>query len=185
MRTARRVSSLLHRDVQCLCRYRAGEAEGQRRRGVIRDIRHDDVEPASRRIPEADLGLTIFTCFSNHCHTPTCTSTRVLSRQRRSETAHDFCNLRISGQSFHACSRRSSARRRSTCAKSSGSSAKPVPGLQGTGSGSVVGNRRRCFSQSACDLSPYLLPSEENSDGYQKTFKTVWHATLRRARTSG
>jgi integrase len=28
---------------------------------------------------------------------------------------------------------------------------------------------------------PYLFPSEENSDGYQKTFKTVWHATLRRA----
>lgn len=29
--------------------------------------------------------------------------------------------------------------------------------------------------------SPFLFPSEENPDGYQKTFKTVWHATLRRA----
>jgi hypothetical protein len=29
--------------------------------------------------------------------------------------------------------------------------------------------------------SSFLFPSEENSDGYQKTFKTVWHATLRRA----
>jgi hypothetical protein len=26
-----------------------------------------------------------------------------------------------------------------------------------------------------------LFPSEENSDGHQKTLKTVWHATLRRA----
>jgi len=30
--------------------------------------------------------------------------------------------------------------------------------------------------------SPYLFPSDENSDSYQKTFKTVWHATLRRAK---
>jgi integrase len=29
--------------------------------------------------------------------------------------------------------------------------------------------------------SDYLFPSDENADGYQKTFKTVWHATLRRA----
>jgi integrase len=29
--------------------------------------------------------------------------------------------------------------------------------------------------------SPFLFPSDENVDGYQKTFKTVWHATLRRA----
>jgi integrase len=29
---------------------------------------------------------------------------------------------------------------------------------------------------------PFLFPSEENPDGYQKTFKTVWHATLRRAK---
>jgi integrase len=29
--------------------------------------------------------------------------------------------------------------------------------------------------------SEYLFPSDENADGYQKTFKTVWHATLRRA----
>ena len=29
---------------------------------------------------------------------------------------------------------------------------------------------------------PYLFPSDENADGYQKTFKTVWHATLRRAK---
>jgi integrase len=27
----------------------------------------------------------------------------------------------------------------------------------------------------------YLFPSDENTDGHQKTFKTVWHATLRRA----
>jgi integrase len=27
----------------------------------------------------------------------------------------------------------------------------------------------------------YLFPSDDNADGYQKTFKTVWHATLRRA----
>jgi len=29
--------------------------------------------------------------------------------------------------------------------------------------------------------SQYLFPSDENADGYQKTFKTAWHATLRRA----
>ena len=29
--------------------------------------------------------------------------------------------------------------------------------------------------------SPYLFPSEENPNGYQMTFKTVWRATLRRA----
>jgi integrase len=29
--------------------------------------------------------------------------------------------------------------------------------------------------------SPYLFPSEENRNGYQMTFKTVWRATLRRA----
>jgi integrase len=29
--------------------------------------------------------------------------------------------------------------------------------------------------------SQYLFPSDENPDGYQKTFKTAWHATLRRA----
>jgi integrase len=28
---------------------------------------------------------------------------------------------------------------------------------------------------------PFLFPSALNEDGYQKTFKTVWHATLRRA----
>ena len=28
---------------------------------------------------------------------------------------------------------------------------------------------------------PFLFPSEGSADGYQKTFKTVWHATLRRA----
>ncbi len=28
---------------------------------------------------------------------------------------------------------------------------------------------------------PYVFPSDGNSGGYQKTFKTVWHATLRRA----
>lgn len=27
---------------------------------------------------------------------------------------------------------------------------------------------------------PYLFPSNESADGHQKTFKTVWHATLRR-----
>ena len=30
-------------------------------------------------------------------------------------------------------------------------------------------------------FSPYLFPSDENSSGHQKTLKTVWHATLRRA----
>jgi integrase len=29
--------------------------------------------------------------------------------------------------------------------------------------------------------SPYLFPSDGNADGHQKTFKTVWHAVLRRA----
>ena len=29
--------------------------------------------------------------------------------------------------------------------------------------------------------SPFLFPSEGNPSGYQRTFKTVWHATLRRA----
>ena len=28
---------------------------------------------------------------------------------------------------------------------------------------------------------PFLFPSEKSSGGYQKTFKTAWHATLRRA----
>ncbi|MGI9074184.1 MAG: tyrosine-type recombinase/integrase [Bryobacteraceae bacterium] len=28
---------------------------------------------------------------------------------------------------------------------------------------------------------PFLFPSDENPDGHQKSFKTVWHATLRRA----
>ena len=28
---------------------------------------------------------------------------------------------------------------------------------------------------------PYLFPSEDNPDEHQKTFKTTWHATLRRA----
>jgi len=30
--------------------------------------------------------------------------------------------------------------------------------------------------------SPFLFPSKDSLDGYQKTFKTVWHATLRRAK---
>jgi integrase len=30
--------------------------------------------------------------------------------------------------------------------------------------------------------SPYLFPSDENPSGYQKTLKTVWQATLRRAK---
>jgi integrase len=30
--------------------------------------------------------------------------------------------------------------------------------------------------------SPYLFPSDENPSGHQKTLKTVWDATLRRAR---
>jgi integrase len=29
--------------------------------------------------------------------------------------------------------------------------------------------------------SESLFPSDENTDGHQKTLKTVWHATLRRA----
>ncbi len=28
---------------------------------------------------------------------------------------------------------------------------------------------------------PFLFPSDENPEGHQKSFKTVWHATLRRA----
>ena len=31
---------------------------------------------------------------------------------------------------------------------------------------------------------PFLFPSDENPDGHQKSFKTVWHATLRRAGVS-
>jgi len=31
---------------------------------------------------------------------------------------------------------------------------------------------------------PYLFPSDANPNGYQQTFKTVWHATLRRAGVS-
>ena len=31
---------------------------------------------------------------------------------------------------------------------------------------------------------PYLFPSDVTPDGYQKTFKTVWHATLRTGRCS-
>jgi len=30
----------------------------------------------------------------------------------------------------------------------------------------------------------YLFPSDENASGHQKTFKTAWHATLRRAKVS-
>jgi len=30
--------------------------------------------------------------------------------------------------------------------------------------------------------SPWLFPSDENPTGHQKTLKTVWHATLRRAK---
>jgi integrase len=29
---------------------------------------------------------------------------------------------------------------------------------------------------------PYLFPGDENASGHQKTFKTAWHATLRRAK---
>ena len=35
------------------------------------------------------------------------------------------------------------------------------------------------FRLSRC--SPLLFPSDENPGGHQKTLKTVWHATLRRA----
>ena len=31
-------------------------------------------------------------------------------------------------------------------------------------------------------LGDYLFPSDENASGHQKTFKTAWHATLRRAK---
>lgn len=31
------------------------------------------------------------------------------------------------------------------------------------------------------ESSHFLFPSNETADGYQKTFKTVWHSTLRRA----
>jgi hypothetical protein len=30
---------------------------------------------------------------------------------------------------------------------------------------------------------PYLFPSEKNKSGHQKTLKTVWHKTLKRATT--
>jgi len=30
--------------------------------------------------------------------------------------------------------------------------------------------------------SPWLFPSDENPSGHQKTLKTVWHASLRRAK---
>ena len=30
--------------------------------------------------------------------------------------------------------------------------------------------------------SPYLFPSDENPSGHQRTLKTVWSATLRRAK---
>jgi len=30
----------------------------------------------------------------------------------------------------------------------------------------------------------YLFPSDENASGHQKTFKTAWHATLRRAKVT-
>ena len=48
--------------------------------------------------------------------------------------------------------------------------------------GTADGHRGGRF-QPACPVGPgpYLFPSEVTADGYQKTFKTVWHATLRRA----
>jgi integrase len=33
-------------------------------------------------------------------------------------------------------------------------------------------------------LGEYLFPSDENASGHQKTFKTAWHATLRRAKVT-
>ena len=41
------------------------------------------------------------------------------------------------------------------------------------------------LSGSDSDLAgpgPWLFPSDENPTGHQKTLKTVWHATLRRAK---
>jgi integrase len=32
--------------------------------------------------------------------------------------------------------------------------------------------------------SPYLFPSDENPSGHQRTLKTSWHATLRRAKVA-
>jgi integrase len=32
--------------------------------------------------------------------------------------------------------------------------------------------------------SPYLFPSDENPSGHQRTLKTTWHATLRRAKVT-
>ena len=43
------------------------------------------------------------------------------------------------------------------------------------GGGSISG------PASPVSVSPYLFPSDENPSGHQKTLKTVWHATLRRA----
>ena len=37
------------------------------------------------------------------------------------------------------------------------------------------------FRRQLAISGPFLFPSEGSADGYQKTFKTVWHATLRRA----
>jgi integrase len=34
----------------------------------------------------------------------------------------------------------------------------------------------------AAGPGPWLFPSDENPTGHQKTLKTVWHATLRRAK---
>jgi len=37
------------------------------------------------------------------------------------------------------------------------------------------------FRRQLAISGPFLFPGEGRADGYLKTFKTVWHATLRRA----
>ncbi len=43
---------------------------------------------------------------------------------------------------------------------------------------------RRSFSRADSHLGtgPWLFPSDENPTGHQKSLRTVWHATLRRAK---
>jgi len=50
--------------------------------------------------------------------------------------------------------------------------------------GSTDGNRGGCFSQSRCDLRlrPLPLPERRKSRRRSENVKTVWHATLRRAK---
>jgi integrase len=60
------------------------------------------------------------------------------------------------------------------------------PGLENRewdSGGSADGNCDQSVRESARDFGAgsFLFPSEKRPGSYQKTFKTVWHATLRRA----